>query len=109
MVFFAISEIHRESRLETAKAVEQRNDVIVNDVLDLWRQNQEEEKQRFGNHTQTVSSSLHGKGIDYYVLQRGACYGINLSTPKRTLKVTLNKLICLTRLVSCICVFSPMI
>ena len=57
---FIISEIHRESRLETEKAVEQKNDVIVNDVLDLWRQNQEEEKQRFGNHTQRVSSSWQG-------------------------------------------------
>ena len=38
--------------METGKAVEQKNDVIVNDVLDMWRQRQEEEKQRFGNHTQ---------------------------------------------------------
>ena len=49
---FITSEIHRESRLEREKAVEQKNDVIVNDVLDMWRQRQEEEKQRFGNHTQ---------------------------------------------------------
>ena len=49
---FIISEIHRESRLETAKTVEQKNDVIVNDVLDMWRQRQEEEKQRFANHKQ---------------------------------------------------------
>ena len=67
---FIISEIHRESCLETEKAVEQKNDVIVNDVSDLWRQRQEEEKQRFGNYSQTVSSSLHGNGIDYNVLQR---------------------------------------
>ena len=33
-------------------------------------------------------------------MSTGACWGINLSTPKRTPKVTLNKLICLTRLVS---------
>ena len=45
-------QIHRESCLETEKAVEQKNDVIVNDVLDLWRQRQEEEKQRFGDHKQ---------------------------------------------------------
>ena len=46
--------------METEKVVEKKKDVIVNDVLDLWRQNQEEEKQRFGNHTQRVSSSWQG-------------------------------------------------